>query len=117
MTFELTSFDVIKGKVIRDGKVAVLISKGYGAGWYTWNREHQELLFLPVVVEMVLNSKSPEDIEAYIDSIYGKDNDIYIGGLGGLTVEWVPQGADFQVHECDGAEQLKLKDRQEWITA
>ena len=24
-------------KVIRDGKVAVLYSPGYGAGWYTWS--------------------------------------------------------------------------------
>ena len=115
--FQLNSFDIIQDKVVRDGRVAVLISEGFGAGWYTWNLAHPELLFLPRVVEMVLNSKSPEDIEAYIDSIYGKDNDIYIGGLGGLTVVWVPQGADFQVHEYDGAEQLKLKDQQEWITA
>jgi hypothetical protein len=26
-------------KVIRDGKVAVLYSPGYGAGWYSWNRD------------------------------------------------------------------------------
>ena len=24
-------------KIIEDGKVAVLVSKGYGAGWSTWN--------------------------------------------------------------------------------
>ena len=24
-------------KVVRDGKVAVLVSPGYGAGWSTWN--------------------------------------------------------------------------------
>jgi hypothetical protein len=28
-------------KVIRDGKVAVLISDGYGAGWYSWNKKYQ----------------------------------------------------------------------------
>ena len=115
--FQLNSFDIIQDKVVRDGMVAVLISEGFGAGWYTWNLAHPELLFLPTVVEMVLNYKSPEDIEACIDNIYGKDNDIYIGGLGGLTVVWVPQGADFQVHEYDGTEQLKLKDQQHWFTA
>ena len=29
-------------KVIRDGKVAVLYSPGYGAGWYSWNWNHPE---------------------------------------------------------------------------
>jgi hypothetical protein len=115
--FTLNSFDIIQDKVVRNGKVAVLISEGHGAGWYTWNMGHPELLFLPTVVEMVLNSKYPKDIAACIDNIYGKDNDIYIGGLGGLTVVWVPQGADFQVYEYDGAEHIRLKDRQGWITA
>jgi len=40
-------------KVIRDGKVAVLISQGWGAGWYSWHRDNQELLFHPKLVEMV----------------------------------------------------------------
>lgn len=40
-------------KVIRNGKVAVLVSEGFGAGWYSWNREYKELLFHPKLVEMV----------------------------------------------------------------
>ena len=31
-------------KVIRDGKVAVLISPGYGAGWSTWSSDYRDLL-------------------------------------------------------------------------
>lgn len=27
-------------KVIKDGKVAVLYSPGFGAGWFTWNNHH-----------------------------------------------------------------------------
>ena len=41
-------------KVIRGGKVAVLYSPGYGAGWSTWGSEHKEiLLFHPRLVEAV----------------------------------------------------------------
>ena len=112
----LHSFDIIKEKVVRDGKVAVLVSPGYGAGWYTWNLQHPELVFLPRVVEMVLNGDSPYDIEAYVKSVYGED-DIYTGGASDLVVEWIPQGAQFQIEEYDGSESLRLKDSQDWFTA
>jgi hypothetical protein len=42
-------------KLVRDGKVAVLYSTGYGAGWYSWHGI-EELLYDSVVVEMVNNS-------------------------------------------------------------
>ena len=110
------SFDIIQDKVVRDGKVAVLLSPGYGAGWYTWNRQHTELLFLPRVVEMVLNEAPHYEIEAYVNSLYGED-EIYTNGAGALVVKWVPQGAQFQIEEYDGSESLRLKDSQDWITA
>lgn len=47
-------------KVIRDGHVAVLYSPGYGAGWFTWNENHKELLFHPKLVEMVEQKRSSE---------------------------------------------------------
>lgn len=112
----INSFDIIQDKVVRDGKVAVLVSPGFGAGWYTWNQAHPELLFLPRVVEMVLNSTSYSEIEAYVQSIYGED-EIYVGGVHDLVVEWVPQGSQFLIEEYDGSESLKLKDSEDWITA
>ena len=113
---EVHSFDIIQDKVVRDGKVAVLLSPGFGAGWYTWNLCHPELLFLPRVVEMVLNQDSSYDIKAYVQSIYGED-EIYVGGVHDLVVEWVPQGSQFRIEEYDGSESLKLKDSEDWITA
>jgi hypothetical protein len=112
----LNSFDVIKDKVVRDGKVAVLVSPGFGAGWYTWNQAHPELLFLPRVVEMVLNGTSYSEIESYVNSVYG-EHEIYTGGASDLKIEWIPQGAQFQVEEYDGSESLRLKDSEDWITA
>jgi hypothetical protein len=110
------SFDIIQDKVVRDGKVAVLVSPSFGAGWYTWNQSHPELLFMPRVVEMVLNGTSYSEIEAYVQSIYGED-ELYVGGAVDLVVEWVPVGAQFQIEEYDGSESLRLKDSQDWFTA
>ena len=55
------SFDIIKGRVVRDGYVAVLYSPGYGAGWYSWHRK-EELLYDPTIVQMVLENRH-DDIE------------------------------------------------------
>lgn len=47
-------------KVIRDGKVAVLYSPGYGAGWTTWTYDsklHEVMLFHPLIVEKVESGK------------------------------------------------------------
>jgi hypothetical protein len=110
------SFDVIQDKVVRDGKVAVLLSPGYGAGWYTWNQAHPELLFLPRVVEMVLNGTSHYEIEVYVQSLYEED-ELYVGGAVDLVVKWVPQGEQFRIEEYDGAESLVLASQEKWITA
>ena len=45
-------------KVIRNNEVAVLISHGFGAGWYSWNNDHQELLYHPKLVEMVEQNRA-----------------------------------------------------------
>lgn len=49
-------------KVIRDVKVAVLISQGFGAGWYSWHSK-QELLFHPKIVELVEQNRKNEITE------------------------------------------------------
>ena len=92
-------------KVIRDGKVAVLVSHGFGAGWYSWNSEHQELLFHPKLVEMVEQKRNEE-----IDDEWVKENlgiDIYASGSDGLTIYWLPIGTAFEIDEYDGSESLR----------
>jgi hypothetical protein len=111
----LNSFDIIKERVVRDGKVAVLVSPGYGAGWYTWNRDKEFLLFEPKVVEMVLNKVYHGEIDHYVESTYG--DDFYLGGSQDLVVEWVPVGARFRIHEYDGSESLVLESEEQWVTA
>ena len=92
-------------KVIRDGKVAVLISHGYGAGWYTWNRDYQQLLFHPKLVEMVEQNRRNE-----IDNQWVLENlgiEMYAGGSDGLKIHWLPIGTAFEIEEYDGAETLR----------
>lgn len=103
-------------RVIENGKVAVLYSPGFGAGWYSWN-ECEPLLFDPVVVEMVRN-KRHDEIESYITRAY-PDTDVFCGEVlyKTLTIAWVPVGEKFQIYEYDGAESVILESEEVWITA
>ena len=109
------SFDIIKGRVVRAGFVAVLYSPGYGAGWYSWHRK-EELLYDPTIVQMVLEDRR-DDIEDYVMGLYPNEDEPYMGGADDLTVEWVPLGEQFRIDEYDGAESVVLMNRENWLTA
>jgi len=100
-------------KLSRDGKVAVLYSPGFGAGWYTWNQEYPQILFDPAIVKFVEKEKWDE-LKTYVTLKYP---DIYVGGLGSLRVEWIPEGTLFKVVGYDGAESIELKENDDWIVA
>jgi hypothetical protein len=104
--------------LIRDGKVAVIYSPGFGAGWSTWNIEYseygQELIFDPGLADLLINRRSQDQIEAYVAL---KWNGVYTGGLEQARVEWVAQGTEFKITEHDGSESLGFRDSEEWITA
>ena len=102
-------------KVIKDGKVAVIISPGYGAGWSTWNNVAygNELVFDPMLVDMILNNKKDE-FETYIAMRYP---DLYNTGFDELAVQWVPVGTVFRIHEYDGNESIEFQDQMSWFTA
>ena len=103
-------------KVIRDGKVAVLYSPGFGAGWSTWNSENSDLLFDSIIVDFVLNKSENwiEGVVAYCSIAY---TGLYDGGVSDLEVMWIPVGSQFLVEEYDGSESVVLKDEMNWITA
>jgi hypothetical protein len=96
-----------------DGKVAVLYSPGFGAGWYSWH-DIEELLFDPKVVDMVLEKTSAETIELYCKTVYG---DHYYAGSCDLEVAWVPTGTEFVIDDFDGNESITFKDKVTWVTA
>jgi hypothetical protein len=100
-------------KVIRDGKVAVLFSPGYGGGWSTWWCSPEEALFDPEMVEAVL--AGDRDKAAVIAA--RKWPDAYTGGVGQMHVEWVPQGMAFRITEYDGSESVELYSPNSYTTA
>lgn len=104
-------------KVIRDGKVAVLCSPGFGAGWSTWaDAEISEtLVFEPEVVKMVEENRMDE-IEDYIENKYEKFH-VYCGGADDLEIVWVPEGTEFQIREYDGSESIWFKNDSVWMVA
>jgi hypothetical protein len=91
-------------KYIKDGKVAVLISPGYGAGWYSWNTGYQGLLFDPEIVQAVLDGN--RQLAAEIAD--RKYPDCYTGGARDLTVEWLDPGTVFTIDDYDGYESLEI---------
>lgn len=98
-------------KVIRNGKVAVLISYGFGAGWSTWNNaDNHILLFHPKLVDMVESGKREEIDEEWVEENLGI-SDVYCGGAEDLEIEWLEEGTKFCVEEHDGSESLLLIDR------
>jgi len=99
-------------KVIRDGKVAVLISYGFGAGFYSWGAPI-EAIFDPKLVELV-ESEDFDGANEYVKNTYPG---VYTGGVGDLVVVWVDEGEDFIIDEYDGSETIQLKSETEWITA
>ena len=100
-------------KTLINGKIAVLVSYGYGAGWYTWH-ENKEMLFDPKIVEMVLNEAGETAIVEYCKTVYP---DAYTGGVDGLTVEFVSPCTKFRIEEYDGAETLVRFEDYDWIEA
>jgi hypothetical protein len=99
-------------KVIRDGAVAVILTKEHGAGWYSWHNI-AELLYDPVIVDLVEKEKFAEVAE-YTSKKYP---DIYLGGYKHLRVVWLLEGTEFRIEEYDGYEDIMLKSNSKWLIA
>jgi len=106
---------MIVKKVIRNGLVAVLYHPTYGAGWYSWHGI-LDLIYDPLVVDMVEKEQAPEKIYAYCNEHY-TDTYHYFGGATRLEIAWLPEGTEFRIEEYDGAETIRLKDQYQWLTA
>jgi hypothetical protein len=100
-------------KYRKDGKVAVLYSPGFGAGWSTWDHNDikEELMFDPQLIELILN-KDYVTAEKYAQQ---KWPEIYTGGVHKLEVKWVPEGTKFIITEYDGSEDVITEE--DFITA
>lgn len=131
--------NVKNNKVYFENKIAVLVSGGFGAGWYSWNLENKDCLTNPKLIELVLEKEKLEDelgkinwslrdksetkkkinlsiknIEDVSTGLYGKD--FYSGGASGLYVEWIEEGYSFKIEEYDGNESILFRDSEDWLS-
>lgn len=100
------------------GRVAVLFSPDYGAGWYTWNTKYPDMLFDPTVVNFVLTITDKVERTEKI-GVYAtlKWPDAYLGGASDLRVEWLTPGSAFRIQEYDGSESVETIGNVDWIIA
>lgn len=102
-------------KVVRDGKVAVIFSPGFGAGWYTWNEQFgHAILFDKEIVDLILADRRDE-IEDLMKRKYGDEDGYW--STGSLAIRWVPEGAAFRISEYDGSESVQLVAQMDLIVA
>jgi len=96
----------------KDGKTAVLVSPGYGAGFSTWNKPEMAVDF--DLVEAFL-SGDMNRFEYIVVEKYGEN--MYLGGMENLMVVWVDEGNKFRVDEYDGNERVEILEGADWFTA
>lgn len=105
-------------KCIRDGKVAILYSPGYGAGWSTWSDDkYSEFLLHDEKLVELVETNQHDKIKEYVKSVY-PDGDIYCSGnVYELQVEWVSPGTQFRIEEYDGSESIQYNNDYYWSVA
>ena len=103
-------------KEIRDGKVAVLLSRK--SGWYTAHGI-KDLIFDANIVRMVLNPDEDEftdSIIAYCKDKYGSQQDY--AGADSLRISWIPRGSGFVIHDSgNGFERVEFDHERYFLVA
>ena len=102
-------------KHIVDGKVAILYSPGFGAGWSTlaYGDSEQAMAMDRDLVLAFLNGGT----DAVVKVASKKYPDNYLGGADDLTVKWLPVGTAFEIREYDGSETIHTLDNVSWWVA
>lgn len=106
-------------KLVRNGKVAVLYSPGYGAGWSTWcdGSLREYLTMDKELAEAVESGNIDKAIELAEAKAADKTAGVYTGGARDLCIEWVPVGSAFEIVEYDGNESVRLFDISQFTIA
>lgn len=100
-------------KYIKDGKVAVIYSPGYGAGWGSW-MDDKQLIFDPIIVQYLLDKAPVKEVLKYCTEKYP---DGYFCDIEDLKIKWIPEGTLFRIDEYDGDESVVIYDINEYMVA
>jgi len=118
-------------RYIRDGKIAVVYSPGYGGGLGSWNERHMpDIVTDPEIVEFILlhkpkdelissmaaDGKENADMDRLRAFIASKYNDAYLGA-DILSIGWVSLGERWRIDEYDGAESIEILDIDDYYLA
>jgi hypothetical protein len=104
-------------KCIRDGKVAVLYSPGFGAGWSTWSRdEYREFLLHDEKLVELVETDQRDKIEEYVGTVYPGEYVCVLGACD-LEVMWISSGTQFRIKEYDGSESIVYSRDDYWSVA
>ena len=96
-------------KYIKDGKIGVLYSPGYGAGWSTWgSKENKEaMVFCEELCEAVDKGLTLLQIKNIAHKCFPEE---YLGGLDDIKLVFLKPGTRFRIDEYDGSESIITKD-------
>lgn len=97
-------------KHIKYGKIAVLVSHGFGAGWSTWHDippDDEECAH-------IFDTEGADALESYCKVAYP---DAYLGGIEGLVIYWLDPGTRYRIEEYDGSESLKIFNEGDYLIA
>lgn len=99
------------------GERAVAYSKGYGAGWSTWNSIKAtdgvaNLTILSMMDEDDYNSDLYHNFNSvYNEATHGEhQNNEYTGGLMNIVVKWYDKDKKLRILEFDGDETIEFMD-------
>ena len=100
-------------KLIRNGRVAIIYSPAFGAGWSSWSQGDVSMIFDRELAEAV----ERKDVPAMMAIAAAKWPDAYRGGLEDCELEWVDVGCQFRITEYDGNESVETRDGTDWTVA
>ena len=103
--------------LVENGKMAVAVSPGYGAGWSTWNQK--ELAYDKDVIELILKYQAKDITEDEFEECLEELGycNVYCGGLDQICIQWFSFGSAFRIDEYDGYETIQTLEDMHLIVA
>lgn len=99
-------------KLEHNGKVAVVYSPGFGAGWSTWASNKEGMCMDADIAQAVLDGDNKKAVEIAKQ----KFPDEYVSG-DNLSIAWVPKGEEFEIREYDGYESVIIISQNKYMRA